>query len=194
MSEQLKSRRGEARAEQEGILATQSEEIESAVEKEQQRQQRKEEKRLELEGSLSYSACKGVKKLMDDYYLDPIIGFFLPGMGDVISGPLILPYIYVALFKVRSIPLTLSVIYNWLVDMCIGMIPWLGDFIDIFYKGYKKSYQQIVGFVEDDKEIIAKVNGNAIKATIIIIILCVIIYYLYQLVAHVWSWLTGLFA
>ncbi len=194
MSEQLKSRRGEARTQQDGILATQSAEIESAVQKEQKRIQRKEAKREELNNSLSYSACKGIKTVMDDYYLDAIIGFLPGGIGDVISGPLLLPYIYVALFKVRSIPLTLSVIYNWLIDTCLGIIPMLGNFIDIFYKGYKKSYRQIVGFVEDDKQIISEVNGNAIKVTILIIILCVIIYYLYRLAAFVWNWVVGLFA
>ena len=194
MSEQLKSRRGEARTQQDGILATQSEEIESAVEKEQKRKQRKDAKRAELDNSLSYRACKGIKTVMDDYYLDAIIGFIPGGVGDVISGPLILPYIYISLFKVHSIPLTLSVIYNWLVDTCLGIIPFLGNFIDIFYKGYKKSYQQIVGFVEDDKDIISEVNGNAIKVTILIAILGVIIYYLYRLAAFVWHWIVGLFA
>lgn len=194
MSEQLKSRRGEAHTQQDGILATQSAEIESAVQKEQERIQRKEAKREELNNSLSYGACKGIKTVMDDYYLDAIIGFLPGGIGDVVSGPLLFPYIYVALFKVRSIPLTLSVIYNWLVDTCLGIIPMVGNFIDIFYKGYKKSYRQIVGFVEDDKEIISEVNGNAIKVTVFIIILCVIIYYLYRLAAFVWNWVVGLFA
>ncbi len=194
MSEELKSRRGAALTQQDGILATHSAEIQSAVEKEQMRKQRKDKKREELESSLSYSTCKGIKTIMDDYYLDAIIGFLPGGIGDVISGPLLLPYIYIALFKVRSVPLTLSVIYNWLIDTCLGIIPLIGNFIDIFHKGYKKSYRQIVGFVEDDKDIISEVNGNAIKVIIFILILCVIIYYLYRLAAFVWNWIVGLFA
>ena len=57
-----------------------------------------------------------------------------------------------------------------------------------------KSYQQIVGFVEDDRDIISEVNGNAIKVMIFILILCVIIYYLYRLTAFLWNWIVGLFA
>ena len=194
MSEQLKSRRGAAQTQQDGILATHSAEIQSAVEKEQMRKQRKDKKREELESSLSYRTCKRIKTIMDDCLVDAIIGFIPGGIGDVISGPLLLPYIYVALFKVRSIPLTLSVIYNWLLDTCLGVIPLIGNFIDIFYKGYRKSYQQIVGFVEDDRDIISEVNGNAIKLMIFILILCVIIYYLYRLTAFLWNWIVGLFA
>ena len=70
MSEQLKSRRGAAQTQQDGILATHSAEIQSAVEKEQMRKQRKDKKREELESSLSYRTCKGIKTIMDDCLVD----------------------------------------------------------------------------------------------------------------------------
>ena len=190
---ELKSRREDAQQESMGILATESQTINADLEKEKRRQQRKEEKRLELEQSFSYRTCKGIKTVMDDYFIDPLLGF-IPGIGDFISTPLTLPYLYVALFKVRSLPLVLSVIYNWLIDACVSMIPFVGNFIDFFYKGYKKSYQQIVGYVEDDEEIISEVNGNAVKVAVLIVILAVILYYLYKLATTVWEWVSGWFS
>ena len=93
MSEQLKSRRGAALTQQDGIRATHSAEIQSAIEKEQMRKQRKDKKREELESSLSYRTCKGIKTIMDVFPLDAIIGFVPGGIGDVISGTFSLPYI-----------------------------------------------------------------------------------------------------
>ena len=194
MEEQLKSRREQARETTNQILNTEVEEITSAVEKEQRRQQKKADKRHELENSLSYGAVKGIKTVMDDYFLDPILGLIPGGVGDWLTAPLVLPAIYVALFKVHSIALTLAVIHNWLVDACLGTIPFLGSIIDFFYKGHKKNYQMIVGYVEDDQEIISEVNGKAFRTLILIAILGVLLYYLIKLAVSIWNWIVGLFA
>ena len=193
MEEQLKSRRELTREQTDQILNTEIEEIESAVNEEQHRQQKKADKRQELESSLSYGAVKGIKTVMDDYYLDPLLGLIPGGVGDWLTAPLVLPAIYVALFKVHSIALTLAVIYNWLVDACLGSIPFIGSIIDFIYKGHKKNYQMIVGYVEDDREIISEVNGKAFKTLILIAILGVALYYLIKLAIYIWDWFWGLF-
>ena len=35
-------------------------------------------------------------RVMDRYYLDPIVGFLLPGYGDVVSAFLVAPFLYVS--------------------------------------------------------------------------------------------------
>ncbi len=192
------ARRREA---QEDLGLTTSEEqerIDHAIEKEEARRRKKEQKRQELETDSSYRMVKGIATVMDKFFLDPIIGFFLPAVGDILTSVMTLPSIMVALFKVRSIPLTLAIIYNMLVDMLIGLIPfWIGDILDAFNRSYMKNYKLIVGFVEDDKEVIHEVNRKAVFTGICILVFCLLIYWLTKLVIYVttsvWEWIQGLF-
>ena len=75
------------------------------------RRQRKEEKLRELQESDSYKLISFITTLADKYFLDPIIGLF-PVVGDFITSVVGLPFIYVTLVKIGSIPLTLAVIFN----------------------------------------------------------------------------------
>lgn len=82
--------------------------------------------------------------------------------------------------------------------MILGLIPFgIGAVIDIFKKSYKKNYRLIVGFVEDDKDIISQVNRTAFKATILIAIFCVIIYYMVKwtiaIGSFMYNFIAGLF-
>lgn len=167
-------------------------EINQDLHKEEKRMQRKLDKRKDLEeNSLSYGAVRWIAKVMDDYYLDAILGFIPGGIGDAITSTLVFPSIYVSLFKIHSIPLTLAVISRALLDTCIGCIPFLGNICDIFYKSNKKNYQLIRGFVEDDKETIDKVNRQAVWMLIFIVLLGVLIYYLIIGIGKLWTWLVG---
>ena len=162
-------------------------EIDKAVAAEEARQRKKEEKRKVLETDSAYVTCKTIATWMDKYFLDPIIGFFFPGVTDCITQVFALPFVYVALFKVRSIPLTLAVIYNSMKDALLGTIPWIGDLIDAFYRSHVKNYTLIVGFVEDDEEIKRKVNSSAIKCVIGIAIIGVLIYFAVKMLIYVWE-------
>ena len=132
---------------------------------------------------------------MDSYFLDPIIGFLLPaGTGDALTSIFVFPYIYVAAFQVKSLPLTLAVIFNVLKDVFLGMLPfWIGDIVDVFNRSYKQNARLIVGFVEDDKDVIQEVNRKAFWTGVMIIIFCVLIYFLVSLVTKIVSWFVGLF-
>ena len=130
---------------------------------------------------------------MDKYFLDPLIGFFLPGIGDFLTSALVLPFIYVSAVKIRSFPLTLAVIFNVLRDVAIGLIPmWIGDLLDCVNRGYLQNTRLIVGFVEDDKETIEKVNKKAVWMGIMIVVFCVIIYLLVKLALAISEWIGSL--
>lgn len=140
--------------------------------------QRRELLRLRVEGKRSYRLIKGIARWMDRYFLDPILGF-IPA-GDLISAGLILPYLYVAIFQVRSLPLTLALLCNVLLDVAMGLIPfWIGDVLDFFHRSYTKNYELIVGFVEGDEAMIKRVNKRAIWMALLLILLCVLIYFLF---------------
>lgn len=192
------ARRREAQEDLGLTTSKEQERIDHAIEKEEARRRRKEQKRQALETDSSYRMVKGIATVMDKYFLDPIIGFFLPAFGDILTSVMTLPYIMVALFKVRSIPLTLAIIYNMLVDMLLGLIPfWIGDILDAFNRSYVKNYRLIVGFVEDDKEVIHEVNRKAVFTGICIVVFCLLVYWLTKLVIYVttsvWEWIQGLF-
>ncbi len=154
---------------------------------EEEHQEKKLQRQMEIEKSISYRLIKGISTLMDKHFLDPIIGLF-PGAGDVLSSLASIPFIYVSLFKVRSIPLTLAVLSNTLIDVLIGLIPfWIGDFCDCFYHSNLKNFKLITGFVEDDKEIIDQVNRRAGWMVVLIAVVCIAIYGLISLVASFFS-------
>lgn len=183
-------------------LTTQQEQMEitRSVKKEGLRKDRRKAKYCKLTCSISYNMVRGVAKWMDRYYLDPILGL-IPGFGDVISPFFVVPFIYVSIFKVRSVPLTLAVIYNVLIDVLIGLIPfYIGDICDFFNKAYVKNVRLIEGFVEDDKTIIEEVNRKAAWMGIMIAIVCYLIYLMVLLamkvaewIGTIWDWLIGLF-
>lgn len=189
--EEYVSRRRQAMMDSETVALAETEE--KAMAAEEKRRNKKEEAKRQLEEESSYRLCRTVAKYMDDYYLDPVLGFFLPGVGDMITQTLALPYLYVSIFKIKSIPLTLAVIYNIMVDSLVGLIPWLGDFVDLFYKSNKKSYRMIVGFVEDDEAIKHEVNSKAVRTAILIAIVGFLIYWVLQMVASLVEWVGSLF-
>ena len=177
-----------------GLTTQEEQRQQCAIDKELQRQNKKAEKRRQLENNFEYKVVKGISVAFDDYFLDPIIGFIIPGAGDVLTSICAIPFIWVAVARVKSIPLTLAVIYNTMIDVALGLIPfYIGDIIDAFNRSYKKNYRLIVGYVEDDQEIISEVNRKAIRTAVWIAILCVIIYYLVKILlsvmATIWEWM-----
>lgn len=162
--------------------------VSEAINKEELRRKRKEEKLRELQESDSYQLISFITTLSDKYFLDPIIGLF-PVVGDFITSIVGLPFIYVTLVKVRSIPLTLAVIYNYLIDMLLGCIPfWIGDIIDFFNKAHIKNMKLITHYVQDDKATVNDVNSKALRTAFLIVILSVVIYYMVKLVSGVLEW------
>ena len=125
-----------------------------------------------LRSSDLYRRMHRVTKFADDYYLDAVIGLIPGGIGDIIGGLFSLMHVYFGLIKLRSIPLTLALLNNMLRDILLGLLPfYVGDVIDFLHKANKKNMALIDGFVNDDKEIIRRVNKKAIQAAIVFFLL-----------------------
>lgn len=166
--------------------------VSEAINKEELRRKRKEEKLRELQESDSYQLIEFITTLCDKYFLDPIIGL-IPVVGDFITSVVGLPFIYVTLVKVRSFPLTLAVIYNYVVDMLLGCIPFfIGDVIDIFNRAHIKNMKLITHYVQDDKATVNEVNSKALRTAFLIVILSVVIYYMVKLLSGVLEWGWGI--
>ncbi len=153
---------------------------------------------MQWENDPLYRLIRTIKNVMDRYYLDPLIGLFFPTAGDIFSSAMMLPFLTMSLFKINSLPLTLAILYNMLMDMMLGIIPlWIGDLLDIFNRSYSKNYRLIVGFVEGDQKVIQEVNRKAVLTAVGILALCFIIYWLTKaviyLTSELWEWVQGLF-
>ena len=159
-------------------------------------------KRLgEIQTSLSYRLMQATARVMDRYYIDPIVGFLLPGYGDVVTALLVAPFLYVSAVKVRSLPLTLAMLCNVLLDVLVGLLPFfVGTILDFVSKSYTKNVRLVEGFVAGEKEVISQVNRKALLLAAMAVLLCLLIVGLVlllielaKLVGDAWSWLCGLF-
>jgi len=160
-----------------------------SIERENKRLEAKQRKREEMLDSSSYRLIDGIATAMDRYFLDALIGL-IPGVGDLLTSIFVLPFINVSLFKIKSIPLTLAILFNMMRDALLGMIPfWIGNIFDIFNRSFIKNMRLIKGFIDDDKEIISEVNRNAFWMAILIVLFGFLIYWLFSLAVKAGSWL-----
>ena len=193
------SRRQQAQADLGMNFAKEDQKREAALAKEQERAAKKEAKRQEMMNMPSYRIMVKTSKYMDKYFLDPILGFILPaGIGDTISSVFAFPFVYYSLCVVKSVPLTLAVIFNILKDVLIGAIPfYIGDLLDVFKRSYVENLRLITGYIEDDKEIINKVNKKAFWTAVFIVVLCWLIYVVISWAIHLGAmardWIVSLF-
>ena len=188
------SRRQQAQADLGMDFAKEDQKREAALAKEQSRADKKAARREKMMNRSSYRIMVGTAKYMDKYFLDPILGFILPGIGDVLSSVFAFPFIYYSLCVVKSIPLTLAVIFNILMDVLIGAIPfYIGDILDVFKRSYVENLRLITGYIEDDKEIINKVNKKAFWTAVFIVVLCWLIYVVISWAIRLGNWIVSLF-
>jgi len=89
--------------------------------------------------------------------------------------------------------LTLAVLFNTLVDMAIGLVPFIGHIADAFHKSNKKNMNLVLGFVNDDPEVIAEVNEKAKWMAVGIGVMCLIIYGLLQLLSSIFGSIFSIF-
>lgn len=160
--------------------------------KEEQRLLKKAQRKLRMEQSRSYRAMKTATKVMDDYYLDPILGL-VPVVGDIVPQLFNASFFYISIFKIRSYALTMTLLRNVFIDIFVGLIPYAGIVLDIFYKSYRENTILIEGFVNDDPNIVKKVKRRAVSTTIWLVVLGVAIYYLivflWSVVTHLYQWI-----
>jgi hypothetical protein len=73
-------------------------------------------------------------KLLDRYYLDPLLGLLIPGGGDVIGALLGMYTVMIAARRKVSPVVIARMLMNLAGDMVIGIIPLIGDIFDFGFK------------------------------------------------------------
>ena len=140
---------------------------------------------LPVQEDSSLALLRSIKKVMDDYYLDVALSLF--GIGDILSQVLVVPFLYFALAKARSIRLAVAILHNAMIDILVGIlpVPVLNLIFDGYYRSFRKNLDLIVGWTGNDKDVVRQVNKKFASSLFFIALLCVLIYLLLRLTRYV---------
>lgn len=146
------------------------------------------EKQEIIRNSVSYKLVHAIALWMDRRLLDPLIGLVLPGFGDALTSVLAVPYLYLSIVKLKSIPLTLAIVCNILLDVLIGIIPYIGVVGDVFKRAFTRNAAMIKGYVEGDRAIMQEIDRKAVGMAFLIVILCGLIYAMVLAAVKIVEW------
>ncbi len=86
---------------------------------------------------------RALARVLDRYYLDPLLGLLLPGGGDVL-GSLLGIYTVVLAARRRLSPVVIArMLMNLAADAAIGFIPLIGDVFDFGFKAHVRNLDLI---------------------------------------------------
>lgn len=151
------------------------------------------EKQKIIRNSVSYKLVHAIALWMDRRLLDPLIGLVLPGFGDALTSVFAVPYLYLSIVKLKSIPLTLAIICNILLDVLIGIIPYIGVVGDVFKRAFTRNAVLIKGYVEGDRAIMQEIDRKAVGMAFLIVILCGLIYAMVLAAVKIVEWIGSFF-
>lgn len=151
------------------------------------------EKQKIIRNSVSYKLVHAIALWMDRRLLDPLIGLVLPGFGDALTSVFAVPYLYLSIVKLKSIPLTLAIICNILLDVLIGIIPYIGVVGDVFKRAFTRNAALIKGYVEGDRAIMQEIDRKAVGMAFLIVILCGLIYAMVLAAVKIVEWIGSFF-
>ena len=97
------------------------------------------ERPAESSNDADIRAAETLARWLDDRYLDPLLGFFVPGIGDVVGSALGLYVVVVALRRKLPLVTVSRMLVNLGVDALVGAVPIAGDLFDVAWKANRKN-------------------------------------------------------
>lgn len=95
--------------------------------------------------------ARTLARVLDGYFVDPLLGLILPGVGDLI-GSLLGLYLVVVAVKRRMSPVIIArMLLHLALDAVLGAVPVLGDIADVAYKANERNLALLVGRHETGK-------------------------------------------
>lgn len=86
-------------------------------------------------------------KLLDDRFLDPILGVLLPELGDTVGMVLGLYPVFVAYREGLPRTLLARMVLNLALDLFVGAIPALGDLFDFAFRANRRNAEMLEAHV-----------------------------------------------
>lgn len=152
------------------------------------RHARKEEQRQALLSDRDYRILSWADRYMDRYGIDALIGL-IPYVGSAVGFLFVIPALRLSIGKIRSLPLTLAILYTFLIDVLVGLVPIVGPVLDFLFRANSRTAKLVLGFVEDDRRTIREVSRRAVYFVIAIIVLLLLIALLCYVVYLLAKWL-----
>jgi hypothetical protein len=76
---------------------------------------------------------------LDDRYIDPIVGFVLPEVGDLVMSLVGLYPVFLAIRHKMPAVVVARMIRNLAIDALVGAVPLFGDAFDFVWKAHRKN-------------------------------------------------------
>jgi hypothetical protein len=95
------------------------------------------------------AAAETLARVMDGWYVDPILGFVVPWAGDVISAGLGLYPVALAWRRGAPKSLIARMLLNLSVDLVSGAVPFVGDIWDFFFKAHRRNLELLRTRMQD---------------------------------------------
>jgi hypothetical protein len=90
-------------------------------------------------GAHDLQTAETLARWLDDRFLDPLLGFALPGLGDLLGSALGL-YIVVVAWRRRLPLVTIArMLVNLGLDALVGVVPIAGDLFDFAWKANRRN-------------------------------------------------------
>lgn len=87
-------------------------------------------------------------RVLDQRFLDPLIGLLLPGAGDLIGSMLGMYTVVLAVRRKLSPVIVARMLTNLALDAAIGVVPFIGDLFDLGFKANTKNVALLTERVE----------------------------------------------
>jgi hypothetical protein len=87
-------------------------------------------------------------RLLDQYFLDPLLGILIPGGGDVFGSVIGIYTVMIATRRKVSPVIIARMLMNLTGDALLGFIPFLGDLFDIGFKANMRNLDLLTERVE----------------------------------------------
>jgi len=94
-----------------------------------------------LAGDRDIARARLFARVLDDYFVAPLLGTFLPGIGDVLGSVLGLYVVILAVRRHMSPVVIARMLLNLGVDMLLGLVPVLGDALDFGFRANKRNVE-----------------------------------------------------
>lgn len=102
--------------------------------------------------------------------IDPIIGFFVPILGDIISYIMSALIVFYMIKNGASGKVVMKILINLTLDLIIGGVPMVGQIGDFFFKANKRNLKLYKEYLNEKKH-----EGSALPYIIAIIFILVLI-------------------
>ena len=88
---------------------------------------------------VGHPAAETLARWLDDRFLDPLLGLFVPGVGDVVGSVLGLYVVGVAWRRKLPLVTIARMLLNLGVDALVGAVPIAGDLFDFAWKANRRN-------------------------------------------------------